>query len=36
MYIFTCSRILFLVASSNDKPRKMHNEVQHNNYYTTK
>ena len=27
MYIFTCLRILFLVASSYDEPRKMHNEV---------
>ena len=33
MYIFTCLRILFLVASSNDEPRKVHNEVLHNNYY---
>ena len=33
MCIFTCLRILFLVASSNDEPRKVHNEVLHNNYY---
>ena len=33
MYIFTCLRILFLVASSNDESRKVHNEVLHNNYY---
>ena len=33
MYIFTCLRILFLVASSNDECRKVHNEVLHNNYY---
>ena len=32
-YIFTCLKILFLVASSNDESRKVHNEVLHNNYY---
>ena len=30
---FSCLRILFLVASSNDESRKVHDEVLHNNYY---
>ena len=33
MYIFTYLRILFLMASWNDEPRKVHNEALHNNYY---